>query len=202
MALISLSLVLNVLHSGLKNPVLVIDPSQGMLEVAKTKEGVTTMLATGHEFVSSPAIRNYNRILIGRCFHHLLDPSAMFKLMRENCRPDTLCLVLHLIEVPFLSYGSKIASNGLPLESILSPLENTGWAMEKHMEECLGKVIKGEWYSRIRGRMFSSLEVFTDDEIEAGLEELDKTEMKDIALHEKIDIRENYVCLQLTLPLS
>ena len=48
--------------------------------------------------------------------------------------------------------------------------------------------------------MFSSLEVFTDDEIEAGLEELDKTEMKDIALDENVDIRENYVCLQLTLP--
>ena len=181
---------------------LVVDPSPGMLEVAKTKEGVTTMLATGHEFVTSPAIHNYNRILIGRCFHHLLDPSTMFKLMREKCQPDMLCLVLHLIEVPILCHGSKIASNGLPLESILSPLENTGWAMEKHMEEYLGKVKKGEWYSWIRGRMFASLVVFTDDEIEAGLEELDKTEMKDIALDGNIDIRENYVCLQLTLPQS
>ena len=200
MALISLSLVLYVLHSGLKNPVLVVDPTPGMLEVAKMKEGVTTMLATGHEFVTSPAIHKYNRILIGRCFHHLLDPSATFKLMRENCQPDMLCLVLHDAEIPVLSYGGKIASTGLSLEFILDPLENTGWAMEKHMEVCLSKVKKGEWYSRIRGRMFSSLEVFTDDEIEAGLEELDKTEMKDIALDENIDIRENYICLQLTLP--
>ena len=181
---------------------LVVDPTPGMLEIAKKKDGVTTMLATGHEFVTSPAIRNYNRILIGRCFHHLLDPSTMFKLMRENCQPDTLCLVLHDIEIAVLCYGSKIASKGLPLESILSPLENTGWTMEKHMEVCLGKVKKGEWYRRIRGRMFSSLEVFTDDEIEAGLEELDKTEMRGIALDENIDIRENYVCLQLTLPQS
>ena len=178
---------------------LVVDPTPGMLEVTKTKEGVTTMLATGHEFVTSPAIRNYNRILIGRCFHHLPDPSAMFKLMRENCCPDMLCLVLHDTEIPVLCYGGKIASKGLPLESILSPLENTGWAMEKHMEVCLSKVKKGEWYRRIRGRMFSSLEVFTDEEIEAGLEELDKTEMKDIALDENVDTRETYVCLQLTL---
>ena len=189
-----------ILPSGLKNPVLVVDPTPGMLEIAKKKEGVTTMLATGNEFVTSPAIHNYNRILIGRCFHNLLDPSAMFKLMHENCQPDTLCLVLHDAEIPVLRYGSKIASTGLPLESILSPLENTGWTMEKHVEVCLSKVKKGEWYSRIRGRLFSSLEVFTDGEIEAGLEELDKTEMRGIGLDENIDIRENYICLQLTLP--
>ena len=39
---------------------------------------------------------------------------------------------------------------------------------------------------------------FTD----AGLEELDETEMRGIVLDENIDIRENYVCLQLTLPQS
>ena len=132
----------------------------------------------------------------------LIPVAAMFKLMHENCQPDTLCLVLHDTENLVLRYNSKIATKGLPLECILSPLENTGWTMEKHMEVCLSKVKKGEWYSRICGRMLSSLEVFTDDEIEAGLEELDKTEMSGIALDENIDIRENYVCLQLTLPQS
>ena len=122
--------------------------------------------------------------------------------MRENCQPDMLCLLLHNTEIPVLSYISKVASIGLPLESILSLLENTGWAMKKHMELCFNKVKKGEWYSQIHGRLFSSFEIFTDDEIEAGLEELDKTEMKDIALDENVDIRENYVCLQLTLPQS
>jgi len=41
---------------GLKNPALVVDPTPGMLEIARTKEGVETMLATADDSVSSPVL--------------------------------------------------------------------------------------------------------------------------------------------------
>lgn len=171
-----------------------------MLEIARTKEGVETMLATADEFATSPILSNYNKILIGRCFNHLHDPATIFKSMRENCQAGTLCLVLHDIETPVLCYADKIASRGLPPEVILSAVEKAGWVVDNHIEVCAVKMTKGEWYSRLRGKVYSSLEVFTDEEIEAGLTELDKTQMSGIALDENIDLREEFLCVKLTVP--
>ena len=171
-----------------------------MLEIARTKDGVDTMLATAGEFVSSPALSNYNKILISRCLHHLHDPAAIFKSMRENCLAGTLCLVMHDIETPILCYANKTASRGLPQEVILSPVEAAGWAVEDHIEVCAVKMTKRDWYGLLRRKSHSSLEVFTDEEIEAGLNELDKTQLSGIALGDTIDLREEYLCVKLTVP--
>ena len=171
-----------------------------MLEIAGTKDGVDTMLATADEFVSSPTLSNYNMILISRCLHHLNDPAAIFKSLRENCRAGSRCLLLHRIETPILRYADKVAVRGLPREVILNPVDKAGWAVEDHIEVFVVKMTKDEWYSRLRRKAYAGLALFTGEEIEAGISELDKTKMSGIALNETIDLREEYLCVKLTLP--
>ena len=63
---------------------LIVDPTPGMLEIARTKDGVETMLATADDSVSSPVL---NKVL-NRCFYHLHDPTTIFKSMLENCQAE------------------------------------------------------------------------------------------------------------------
>ena len=179
---------------------MVVDPTPGMLEIARTKEGVETMLATADDFVSSPRLPNYKRILFGRCFHHLHDPATTFKSMLENCQAGTLCLVLDPIETPLLRNANKTALRGVPPEVVLSAVKEAGWAVESHTEVYAVKMTKKEWYSQLQRKAFSSLQVFTDEEIEAGLSELDKTQMSSVAPDETIDHRVEFLCVKLTIP--
>jgi len=89
---------------------------------------------------------------------------------------------------------------GFPPEVVLSAVKETGWAVEKHTEVYVVKMTKKEWYSQLQRKAFSSLQVFTDEEIEAGLSELDKTQMSGIGLDDTIDHREEYHCVKLTMP--
>ena len=188
------------LVSGLKSPALVVDPTPGMLEIARTKEGVETMLATADDFATSSTLPKYKKILFCRCFHHLHDPATLFKSMLENCQAGTVCLVLDAIEAPVFCYANKTALRGFPPEVVLSAVKETGWVVENHTEVYAVKMTKKEWYSQLQRKAFSSLQVFTDEEIEAGLSELDKTQMSSVAPDETIDHRVEFLCVKLTIP--
>ena len=94
----------------------------------------------------------------------------------------------------------QAALRGVPQEVVLSAVKIAGWAVESHIEVYEVKMTKKEWYSQLQRKAFSSLQVFTDEEIEAGLSELDETQMSSIAPDETIDHRVEFLCVKLTIP--
>ena len=54
---------------------------------------------------------------------------------------------------------------------------------------------KGEWYNKLRKRVFSTLYSFSDEEIEEGLEELDRNWFPDTTDLDIVDIKDTMVML-------
>ena len=164
------------------SPVLVIDPNAKMLEIAKKKEGVETMLATVDEFLDSPAASSYNKILMARCVHHFPDVQAVFKTTFKVIPKGGACLIfrsgLDESTVPFFQAALDKKQPGLSgreLASLLTEVGFTATSEEKHKRFTCSK---DEWYYRIRCRFSSTLSLFTDSEIEKGVKELENSILK------------------------
>ena len=164
------------------NPVLVIDPSTKMLEIAKKREGIETMLATVDGFLDSPIAPSYNKILMARCVHHFSDPLAVFKGIYKVIPKGGVCMIfrngLGDTTLPLFQAARRKKNPRLSEAELVSLLEEAGFAASS--EEILTQFTcsKDEWYYRIRCRFLSMLSSFTDAEIEKGIAELDNSTLK------------------------
>lgn len=167
---------------GLVSPVLVIDPSAKMLEIAKKREGVETMLATADGFLDSPMAPNYNKILMARCVHHFPDPLAVFKGIYKVIPKGGICMIFRngLGDTTLPLFQAVQCKNNPRLSEaeLVSLLEKAGFTASS--EDILTQFTcsKDEWYYRIRCRFVSTLSPFTDAEIEKGIAELDSSTLK------------------------
>ena len=55
------------------------------------------------------------------------------------------------------------------------------------------KVTKSFWYKRLRGRVFSTLETMTDEQIEEGIAEIERTKLSGLSMDEEFQITELHV---------
>ena len=164
------------------NPVLVIDPNAKMLEIAKKREGIETMLATADGFLNSPIAPSYNKILMARCIHHFSDPFAVLKAMYNVIPKDGVCMIfqngLEEANVPLFQAALDKKPPGLGPKELVPFLTNIGFAASSQEVPTLFTCSKDEWYYRIRCRFVSVLSSFTDEEIEKGITELENTILK------------------------
>ena len=77
-------------------------------------------------------------------------------------------------------------------------LSQAGFITQQQEEKVTYSYTKDEWYQKIRGRYRTVLELFTDEEIEAGIAELEQTTLKntDVVMFENkyhyfVAIKEN-----------
>ena len=92
---------------------------------------------------------------------------------------------------------------GFPQEDTLSAVKRAGWAVKKHIDSEVRavKITQKEWCIVSCEEKHSQVsKVFTDEKIEAGLSEFDKTQMSGIVLDETIDHRGVFLCVKLTVP--
>ena len=160
---------------------LIADPSPKLLEKAKEK-GLDTMLATADEYFASPLATQYNKLLFCQCVHHFPDWRQTFKKAFAVLPVGSICLVVSCnsgkISEPLFSAAVKKQSRIVSGNDISPGLVEIGFST--YIEE--GKVeftyTKTQWYAKLRGRYSSVLKGFTDEEIEAGIAELEQTTLK------------------------
>ena len=161
---------------------LVADPSPNLLEKAKEK-GLDTMLATADEFFASPLASQYNKLLFARCVHHFPDLRQTFKEAFAAIPVGSICVIVSCntskISEPLFSAAIKKLSQAVSGNDVSPVLADIGFST--YIEE--GKIAftytKKQWYAKIRGRYSSVLKCFIDEEIEAGIAELEQTTFKD-----------------------
>ena len=180
---------------------LAVEPHQGLLKEAQGREGVETLLATADEFVARPEFPKYNKFLMCHCAHHFPNPVATFKAMLQRMPADGRCMVINYpdeITLP-LWRSARDSFNRHPHDPS-KPMIEAGLAVEVHREVVSYHVTKSFWYKRIRGRVYSPLEMLTDEEIEQGIAELEETELRGVGLEEEFEIREINMCFVGTKP--
>ena len=79
-------------------------------------------------------------------------------------------------------------------------LEKAGLSVKVVQESYTVSMTKGEWYSKIRGRIFSTLHSFSDEdiELEKGLEELDRNCFPNASDSDIVDIKDTLLFYSCT----
>ncbi len=159
---------------NLKAPVLCVDPSDAMLQIARGKLGVETIKATAEEFFVNYSDRKvFSKILMISCYHHFKDPGLVFEGVARLLSDDGVCLVTHAEYEPLLfSRLGKLLD--IDYSQIAKHAEANGLKAQITSDSEVREVTKESCFSFLRNRMFSILNEFTDSEIEEGIKELDQ----------------------------
>ena len=162
---------------NLRNPVLCVDPSDAMLEIAQQKEGIETLKSTAEEFFHKcPSGREFSKILMCGCYHHFKDPERIFEGVARVLSAVGVCLVLRITEdsapVSLMFTKAQGEFTYLDFDQIARLAESKGLRARVILDCQPCEMEKEAVFSFTRNRMLSSLSKFSSDEIEEGIREM------------------------------
>ena len=163
--------------SGLRAPVLCVEPNAEMLREAEKWEGVKPCHGTADDFFSSDHQPKYKKVLINESAHLFPDPLATFQKAANYLPADgMMVLIARNKATTFPLWKNAREKMGRPEgdDALKAFLEQAGFSIQIFSEKHTVEMTKVEWYDKLRRRVFSPLDDFSDEQIEAGLKELDQ----------------------------
>ena len=168
---------------GLTKPIVCVDPSQDMLDVAVLKGDVVGVCATAEEFLSSQPNYSLDIVLMVNCVHHFSDIGAVFSNLASFMPDKGVCIitVCDARTLPYFKAAKEkyIGLEGERLQELRQVLEANGLQLEMVSDSTKVEMSKASWYNLLRSRHDSGLWRFSDEQLEKGIEELD-AEYKDV----------------------
>ena len=156
-----------------------------MLQPASKREGVLTLEATFNDFMNNPhIISKYNKFVFNGCI--LLFPNleasiaAFYKLLKPG---DQLLIVQYNI----LIWKDDLRTSWDSLNELEDFLKGAGFCVERGKESHSHNYSREKYFYSLRHRCYTALSLLTDEEIEAGIKELDKTVFKGESFKELTD---------------
>jgi len=162
----------------LTNPVLCVDPSREMLEVAGKKEGVTSMCMSAEEWSAKEG--KVDRVVIRGALHHFarkLVPEIFSGIFAKLTPGGRLVVEKPADSYACLPYPKRVVSlmnsQEPQKEDVLKLLTEAGFKTESHRHKFLVEKPKLELFESFRARLCSGFSMFSDSEIEEGIREVD-----------------------------
>ena len=187
---------------GLNNPVMCVEPSAEMLSFAEKRDGLIPFLGTADAFLASndPKTQNYNKVLMNECAHLFPNPIDTFRKMADYLPEEgKLVLIVRARTSTFPMWESlREKFTVFDEESFKEMLEKAGFTVRIVQESYFIPMTKGEWYNKLRGRVFSTLYEFSDGEIEEGLKEIDRKWFPNTRDCDVVDIKDTLVYYHAT----
>ena len=179
----------------LKNRVWCVDPSAEMQEVAKKRKGVFPIQKTVEEFLDDlDKDLHIDRAMCVGTSHHFADPVKVFRGVESFLSPGGVFLVLQMgAEYTFVPWFKNAENRISPVleeleETTYSCLRLSNFDVEVSEEKVEYNLTKSQWYDKLRGRYHSALTQLSDQEIEEGIDELERGKLKGLKLHDEICI--------------
>lgn len=151
-----------------------------MLEVLKTKDGVEAVHTSAEGFFFSRKYiyrKFFNKFIICGSAHYFSDTVAIFASLFEHLTDDGACVIVAATSMLPLfkslrdNFKKAYTKNWNRLYETFKQLD-VKWKETNCMYQY--NVPKSEFYAALRNRYLIHLEQFTDEEIEAGIAELEK----------------------------
>lgn len=165
---------------GMTKPVVCIDPSQDMLEIAQ-KNGAITIQSSAEEFFASNLDYPLKVVFMNGVVHHFENPIFVFTSLAENMPDDGVCVVLlskypaNIVLPWFKSYKEQFAfAPSEILETFTELIKSTGLKCTMVSDIQPVEVNKEVWYGSIKKRFMTPLQKFTDEELVEGIKELEE----------------------------
>ena len=171
---------------ALNNPVWCVDPSKEMQEVARKREGTFPVQKTAEEFFSDPKISQcFDTILAVFSTHHFVDPNTVYEGIFRSLRPRG-----SFVQFDSVSHHHpifKMAANGLSSyfqkvserKQFFREIKFQGKLSQEEVSFAWS-LTKSKLYEMFRRRYVSTFHQFSDEQIEAGIKELESEALKDV----------------------
>lgn len=144
--------------------------------MAMKREGLIVCNTTADHFFTSNDWIKYNKVLLNECAHLFPDTLSTFQKVAEYLpRDGLLLLIVRASTSTFPMWGELQKRFTVHSEDVFQTfLKQAGFKVTVATEVYTIPMTKGEWYSKLRGRVFTVLYEFSDEEIEEGLKDLDR----------------------------
>jgi SAM-dependent methyltransferase len=160
--------------------VLCIDPSAGMLEQIPASNTFIPLQASAEEVASGSASLPYDHldaILIKEAIHHVRDQSAVLQGLARVLAPGGRLLVVMLpirIDYPLFAAALELFERLQPApDDIADTMRTAGLRVDLRYESFPLSFDKARYKRMVRSRYMSLLSSFDDEELEAGIAEID-----------------------------
>ncbi|XP_031572076.1 uncharacterized protein LOC116306166 [Actinia tenebrosa] len=200
-------------QARLKNPVTILEPCKALADIASTVNGVISKQETVEQFYGhyeaevmkgESKMIPFNKILSVMSIHHFSDKLKSLDQIITCLPPNGVLLVLKPpcsgLDLPFSKFHLQY-NRQLPemFDYIIPYLKNRDDAFtEVSNEVSTFQIAKSRWYSMIRGRFWSFLHRFSDDEIEESIQELEDERFSGVKEDENITVIDKYIALTVT----
>ena len=179
----------------MKNPILCVDPSKDMLEVASKKDGLDTLLATAEDFFSPKfAHISFNKVLMCGCIYFFTDPVSVFTNLKERLPADGVCIVTYATNISPLpaEIWQYFNQRNYRREEDCKIFDTVGlkWRLVEVAEKVSSP--KSVWYNTLRSRGFYSLNRYSDEQLEEEIAKMEEQyrgqEMLDVEVEVKATV--------------
>lgn len=174
-----------------------VEPSRAMCDEASKLENISAVCSDAHAFIASST--PFTKMLFKEVIHHIPQREHFYSDLYAALPESGKILIItrpQQIAFPFFKAAKEaFAANQPSQESIESELREGGFHVITHPRSHTFTLPKEEWYTMLRHRFMSDLGVFSDEEIEEGIEEIE-----DNYPHETIDIVDNLLFILATKP--
>ena len=151
-----------------------------MQEVVKKKKGVLAVQKTAEEFLNDlDKQQRFDRAMCLGAAHHFADPNKTYRDIESCLSPGGVFLILQIGKFNSVPLFKK-ADGGVNTfiadrkENTSTRLRSANFEVEVSEELVDFRVTKTKWYAMLRERYHSSLRELSDEEVEEGINELEK----------------------------
>lgn len=172
-----------------------IEPSAPMCEEASKFPNITAVCADAHTFLAENI--PFTKMLLKEVIHHIGKREIFWKNVYESLPHEGKLLIItrpQHIAFPFFKAAKEVfARNQPPHELFETQLRECGFNVQTTLRSHTFTLQKENWYEMLRHRFMSDLGVFSDQEIEEGI-----CEIEEIYTNENIDIIDNLIFITAT----
>ncbi len=152
-----------------------IEPSWAMCEEASKLSNITAICSDAHAFLASNI--PFSKMLFKEVIHHIPDREDFWETLYPTFPQSGKLLIItrpQNIAFPFFRSAKEVFSQNQPSKKLLeSELHRGGFDITTRQRSHTFTLPKEDWYAMLRHRFMSDLGVFSDEEIEEGIKEID-----------------------------
>ncbi len=153
-----------------------IEPSRGMYLEAKKIPSIESICADAEAFMNLDL--TFTKVLLKEVVHHIPNREALWRYLFAKLPDQGRVLIVtrpYDIALPLFEAAKQAFRQKQPKhETLIRELESSGFEVSFRLHPYQFSLDKPVWFNMIRQRFMSDLAGFTDEEIEAGLLEIDQ----------------------------
>ena len=153
-----------------------IEPSAPMCAEAAKRSDIRALCCDAEGFLALN--EPFSKILFKEVIHHIGDRKKLWRRLYPLLPREGKILIVtrpQHVAFPFFNAAKEVFARHQPSEeSLVDELIEEGFKVDLHRRSHTFTLPKEEWYTMLRHRFMSDLGVFSDEEIEAGIDEIER----------------------------